>query len=258
MLGLVATAAAGKNWRDMKRSPYFFQRLQAGKRLQTYMSASFALFLVTLGVGLYSWQAPQDKTVRMAILSNSKPVPVSEEAFVELPPLLESIDEAAPDTFRLQPEPDSDAAQFLTVADQAFAARTFELPELYDRLEPQVELNADSNLSPLAFSTEVTEEYAAVEPRRIFAEGFYTLYATFAYEGLEDGMVWSWVWRHDGEVVEGGNEVWNYGDEGPGYIYFNPEDGFQAGQYSLDVWVNGELMAQAAVVMNNASISANN
>ena len=35
-------------------------------------------------------------------------------------------------------------------------------------------------------------------PRQLFAEGFYTLYATFDYEGLEDGMVWSWVWRHDG------------------------------------------------------------
>ena len=66
------------------------------------------------------------------------------------------------------------------------------------------------------------------------------------------------MWRRDGDVVEGGNEVWAYGQEGPGYIFFSPEEGFQAGQYSLDVWVNGELMAQSTAVMNNASISANN
>ena len=36
-LSLIALFAAVKNWREMKRSPYFFQRLQAGKRLQTYL-----------------------------------------------------------------------------------------------------------------------------------------------------------------------------------------------------------------------------
>ena len=54
---------------------------------------------------------------------------------------------------------------------------------------------SDTNLGTLSFSTEVTDEYEAVSPRQIFAEGFYTLYATFRYEGMEDGMVWSWVWR---------------------------------------------------------------
>ena len=73
-LGLIVFLAAVKNWREMKRSPYFFQRLQAGKRLQTYLSASFVLFVVSMGVGAYSWQAPADTTVRMAVLPNSKPM----------------------------------------------------------------------------------------------------------------------------------------------------------------------------------------
>ena len=254
MLGLVASIAAGKNWRDMKRSPYFFQRLQAGKRLQSYMSASFALFVVTMVVGLYSWQAPEDTTMRRAIISNTKPVPESAEV-IELPPMLESVDSAITSEFQLE---SPDIAQILTVADQPFASNQIALPEIYDRLEPEVALGDESNLSPLNFSTEVSDDYEAVAPRKIFAEGFYTLYATFDYEALEDGMVWSWVWRHDGKIVEGGNEVWAYGNDGPGYIFFNPEEGFGAGQYSLDVWVNGELMVQSAVVMNNASISANN
>jgi hypothetical protein len=257
MLGLVVSVAAGKNWRDMKRSPYYFQRLQAGKRLQTYLSASFVLFLTAMVVGLYSWQAPEDTTMRRAIISNGKPVPVQETAEqIELSPVLESVEESSSDEFQL--EPSAGSARVIPVADQTLESEQLSLPDAYDRLEPRVELNEDSNLSTLSFSTEVDDEYNAVEPRQIFAEGFYTLYATFEYDGLEDGMVWSWVWRRDGEIVEGGNELWSYGEEGPGYIFFNPEQGFKAGQYSLDVWVNGELMTQSAVIMNSASISANN
>ena len=258
-LGLVASLAASKSWRDMKRSPYFFQRLQAGKRLQTYLTASFALFLVTMAVGVYSWQVPEDTTVRKAILSYSKPIAEPAE-YVELPSMLEVVEEseAAGTTAEFPLESPLLSDQLINIADQPLVAAKIDLPGAYDQFEPTVALDADSNLGTLSFSTNVTDEYEAVEPRTIFAEGFYTLYATFDYEGLEDGMVWSWVWRHDGEVVEGGNEVWAYGQEGPGYIFFSPEEGFQAGRYSLDIWVNGELMTQSTAVMNSASVSANN
>jgi hypothetical protein len=260
-LGLVASIAAGKSWREMKRSPYFFQRLQAGKRLQTYLSASFALFVITMIVGFYAWQEPVDTTVRSAIISNTKPIPEIEEVKQEeTPTIVETIVDKSVSTEDSDLSLGLDQAdpQLITVVEQPFASTQITLPEDFDRFDPTIELNEDSDLGKLSFSTEVTDEYEAVKPRQIFAEGFYTLYATFDYEGLEDGMVWSWVWRHDGSIVEGGNEVWAYGQDGPGYIFFNPEVGFQAGQYSLDIWVNGELMAQSSVVMNNASISANN
>jgi hypothetical protein len=253
----------------MKRSPYFFQRLQAGKRLQTYSSFSLILFVVTMVVGFYSWQEPADTIVRSAILSYNKPVPELEEEAAEEPEAVATIvDESittTDDEFAFESAVaeagdgiSAGEAPFITVADQPFAAQNVSLPEEYDRLEAQVDLNDNSNLGTLDFSTEVTDDYEAVDPRGLFAEGFYTLYATFNYDGLEDGMVWAWVWRLNGEVVEGGNEVWAYGQEGPGYIFFSPEEGFQDGQYSLDIWVNGELMAQSSVVMNDAAVAANN
>jgi hypothetical protein len=71
-------------------------------------------------------------------------------------------------------------------------------------------------------------------------------------------MEWAWVWRHNGKVVSGGNELWNYGDDGPGYVYLNPEEGFQAGEYKVEVWVNSELLTSSTLVINNAAISAGN
>lgn len=254
-LSLIALFAAVKNWREMKRSPYFFQRLQAGKRLQSYLITSTFLFLITIGITAYAWQEPQDSTPRMAILTHSKPG-TGEQDIAELPQLVESVDEEAVSSFQL--EDAENPGQLLTIADQPFTAAVATLPEEFDRFEPTAQLGEDSDLGTLSFSTEITDDYEAVAVQDIFPEGFYTLYATFSYDGLADGMVWSWVWRHNGEILEGGNEVWNYGDEGPGYIYLNPEEGFDAGRYSLEVWVNGEIMTQSATVMNSVGVSANN
>ncbi|UCC53330.1 MAG: hypothetical protein JSV68_05045 [Anaerolineaceae bacterium] len=255
-LSLIALFAAIINWREMKRSPYFFQRLQAGKRLQTYLSTSALLFLITMGVTGYAWQTPQDQTPRMAILTHSK-ASSAEQEVANLSSLVETVEEEAA-TSAFQLEDTENPGQLIAVADQPFAAAYGSLPEEYDQFTPTAELNENSDLGVLTFSTDVTENYEAINPREIFAEGFYTLYATFSYDGLSDGMVWSWVWRHNGELLEGGNEVWQYGEEGPGYIYLNPEEGFDAGRYSLEVWVNGELMTQSSAVMNSVGVSTNN
>lgn len=238
----------------MKRSPYFFQRLQAGKRLQTYISSSAVLFLISLLVTAYAWEQPQQEPITMAILPNSKPVLVEEERDQSEPNVAEIVEDASPSSI----QEDEDTGQLIIVSDQPFVAVQPELPEEFDRFEAAVDLQDTSELGTISFSTEVTEDYQAVDPREIFAEGFFTLYATFSYESLADGMVWSWIWRHNGEIVEGGNEVWAYGDEGPGYIYLEPEEGFDAGRYSLEIWINDELMAQSSAVMNDAIISANN
>lgn len=125
-------------------------------------------------------------------------------------------------------------------------------------LSLMADLLSTTDLGTLVFSTEVTTDYDAIDPSRIFGEGSYTLYATFDYTDMVDGMEWAWVWRHNGKVIDGGNELWAYGDEGPGYIYLSPEEGFLEGQYSLEIWVNGELLNQGTALMNNAAVAAGN
>ncbi len=239
-----------KSWREMKRSPYFFMRRQAEKRLQTYGSASFFLFLFAAGIALYSWQAPTDTTPRMAILTNAKPPKEDIVAFFE---------NAEPAQDVLETAEIEELVTAVTTSDTSTPKVTEPtLPEEFNQIEPAVPLQDNTALGTLAFSTEISDQYEALSPRNIFAEGFYTLYATFSYDDMADGMAWSWVWRHNGDVVEGANEVWQYGADGPGYIYFNPDEGFQFGEYSLEVWVNGEILAQSEVTMNSAAVSAGN
>ncbi len=239
-----------KSWREMKRSPYFFMRRQAEKRLQTYASASFFLVLFAAAVAFYSWQPPSNDIVRVAILTNAKP---PKEEIVQI------FADAQPVT-RLETADIEELVAANTAEVVETSIRTAEptLPEEFNQVEPLVAIQDNTTLGTLDFSTEISDQYEAINSRKLFAEGFYTLYATFSYDDMADGMAWSWLWRHNGEVVEGANELWQYGGDGPGYIFFNPDEGFQFGDYSLEVWVNGELLAQSTVTMNSAAAAAGN
>lgn len=250
ILSFVALLLSMKQWRDMKRSPYFFMRQQAGKRLQSYLSISFVLLFAAAGIGFYGYREPVDTTVRMVVLSNTKPAD-NEVREIVAAKVSEKAAAAAETT-------SGGAIADILLGGEAAAALRPQLPEAFDRFEPEADLQPGTELAELTLSTEVTDDYDPVQPGRVFAEGFYTLYATFDYVQMADGMEWAWVWRHNGEVVDGGNELWNYGEEGPGYIYLSPEEGFQEGSYSLEVWVNGELLGQAAATMNDAAVAAGN
>ncbi len=249
-LSMLAFAVSIKQWREMKRSPYFFQRLQAGKRLQAYLSTSLVLFIIAAGVAAYAWRTPPDTTLRVAILTNTKPATAEIVELLTQDPLVEAVTESA--IAQTQ-----GPIQLVGVSD-TFAVEAATLPDQFNQFDATAELTTDTALGRLSFSTEITDNYEAINPRRIYSEGFYTIYATFSYEGMADGMEWAWVWRHDGKVVDGGNEIWQYGDSGPGYIYFGPEEGFGTGQYTLEIWVNEELITAGSVVMNDSAVTAGN
>ena len=243
LLVVFTFVVAVKSWREMKRSPYFFMRQQAEKRLQTYMSTSLVLLFLTVGVTAYAWQTPTDTTPRVAVLVNAKP---PAEDVIEL---IQDSPETAESADLVQTLAEEQASDIVVSSKPT-------LPEAFNQYEPTAELKESTELGSLSFSTEVTERYEPVDPNDIFAEGFYTVYATFEYEAMADGMEWAWVWRRNGEVLEGGNEMWAYGEDGPGYIYLSPEEGFQNGEYTLDVWVNGELLTRSDMTVNTAAAAA--
>ncbi|MDX1613477.1 MAG: hypothetical protein R3300_04150 [Candidatus Promineifilaceae bacterium] len=255
MLALITVSITLKAWREAKRSPYFFLRRQAAKKMQQYATISLALLLLSGMTTAYAWQAPADSEARVAVLSHAKArvavkdQPAPEEAVTE---------ESAPQQLEITMAPGTSGEDVeMAAAPTDPLGSPAQLPAEFDQLEPAVELKPNTELAELSFSQDITTDYVAVDPTLRFVSGYFTLYATFAYEGMEDGMVWSWVWRRNGEVVDGGNQRWSYGDEGPGYVYLQPEEGFALGNYSLDVWVNGELMTQGTFVIGDG-IAANN
>lgn len=274
IMTIVSIGLTLRFWRESKRSPYFFLRRQAEQNMQTYSLASLSFLVGTLFLGTYAQQAPQDLIIRMSLIPSAKPAvvvalvtPVVEEvepeatpepqivavsgSYAEMATELAAISNLAKSDERFVSGPSPVTAGF-TIGDLEdlgltnYSAKP-SLPDDYNQFEPEAELTAATQITELTFSPEVDNDYNPLNPARLYKEGFFTVYATFDYSGMEDGMAWSWIWRHDGEVVSGGNELWNYGDEGPGYVYLNPEEGFQVGEYTVEVWVNGQLMGHASI-----------
>ncbi len=258
LLLLLALAVVFKSWREMKCSPYFFMRLQAEKRLQSYSFASLGLLAASVLFAIYALRPPVDTTPLVAVLTNTKPVSDEVAALAQQNVAsVEFIAETAVSSqiiSTIENEP-----LFLSDADAlALIQSTLELPEQFTRFQPKTDLNEDTDLGAIDFSTKIDDDYQSVDPTNIFAVGSYTVFATFSYDGMEDGMAWAWVWRYEGEVVEGGNELWAYGQDGPGYIYYNPEEGFNAGEYTLEVWVNDELFTRSNMRMTGSALSSGN
>ena len=173
----------------------------AAKRMQSYLTTFAVFILLSAGIGAYGWRTPEDATVRMALLTRAKPASKEIQELMALPPAAErETEEAAASSSQ-----SGGIANVLLDAEEA-SALTPELRAAYDRFEPRVELNPDTRLGTVVLSSTVTDEYKAINPANVFGEGFYTLYATFDYSDMADGMAWAWVWRQNGEVIDGGNE----------------------------------------------------
>lgn len=218
--------------------------------MQSYAVASICLIIATFATTAYAWHAPVDNTPRVAILRHAKPTPVVFDPVSE-----DAVADASPAVVQRSLFSEFPANENTNVASDPLLRS--ELPETYNKLNQTIELKDATALGEIFFSTDITSNYEAVNPGRRFTEGFYTIYATFSYDGMADGMVWSWVWRHNGEVIDGGNQVWAYGVDGPGYVYIKPESGFSLGEYALDVWVNGKLFTQSSFTITEG-VSATN
>ncbi len=268
---LAAAFLTVKYWRDSKRSPYYFLRRQSEQRMQSYSLATIVCAVALIFLASYAVQPQRDSTLRVAFITSSKPISQATNANTTRS---EAANRSADSAVEAAAEPEvveirganlTEAAARLgaengpTGGELALNAITTTTPELaavlppeFDQFTAQVALTDETLIADLQFSTTIDEvKLIALTPERVFGEGSYTIYATFAYDGMQDGMVWSWVWRRDGQVVSGGNEMWNYGVDGPGYVFYNPREGFRTGEYTLEIWVNGRLMNQANLFITN-------
>ena len=197
--------------------------------MQSYSLASLTLMMVTGAIVAYAYSPSTTFAPTTAILTNAKPV--SAETNIVSRPEAQQVAApvSAPRALRAIAEPT--------------------LPDEFATLNPEIELAANTEIGNILFSTNINDNYEPVGVRSTFGEGNFTLYATFDYAAMQDGMTWSWVWRHEGDVVSGGEQRLAYGEDGPGWVYFAPEEGFAAGEYTLEVWVNGELQSASSVAV---------
>ena len=216
--------------------------------------AGVVLLVLNLGTVTYLRQIEPVSAPLTAIIADAKPTTTTATADAPTADDVPVAFNATSAPAAARPAPETDLLPLEALAPLAEVPQV--LPDEFDLVAAEAELTAETLLGEISFSKRMDDSFEAVAPERIFEKGNYTIYATFSYEGMNDGLVWAWVWRYNGAVVSGGNERWNYGVDGPGYIFLEPEDGFAPGEYDLQIWVNGELLTDARLFIT-ATVAAN-
>lgn len=232
-------------WRKTKQNFHLFNRREAEITMQNYLTVTLILGMFLLLVGGYAWlegSVLQSNSAEAA--TQTEPIDIIQfDQLVTLTPTL-------PPTPTRRPMGTATPRPTTTSIAKAVMIDTH-LPVDYAKITPQSPLHNDSHITSLVFASRISQDYRPLDPARQFSTEIETLYATFEYRNMENGFAWSWVWRKDGEVIDGGNQSWVYSEVGPAYISTAPEEGFETGEYSAEIWFNGKLFERASVTVSD-------
>lgn len=128
------------------------------------------------------------------------------------------------------------------------------LPPTFRQITPEAPPEASTRLRNLQFSEQITSGYSPIDPATAFANNPIEIHATFEHTDLVTGVSWAWVWSRDGEVMAGGNELWQYGREGIGFVRLAIGEPLPDGQYALSIWINGSPYVQGEFTIGDVVV----
>ena len=242
-----ASVFAAQAWQQARRPFVTFDQRSAENRMQNWLLLTAALLCVTfITLGILRSQ----ESANAVEASAETPSPLTIAELVTATPTFQPT--ATP---RPAPTPTSTPRPRVLEA----RAPAFQLPSEYSGVAHQVPTNPDTTISNIVFASRISDNLRPLDPEPYFLTEIETLYATFEYRNMADDMVWSWVWRKGGTVIDGGNAYWSFGGNGPGYIFLAPEEGFEPGIYSAEIWVNDAFFQRTEIELfaKNTSITSN-
>lgn len=133
-----------------------------------------------------------------------------------------------------------------------------EMPE-FDRLARQVIESVEfppveTRIGDVTFASDVTADDEPVDPATTFSTGTPQVYGVFEYTDIYPGMTFGFAWHHDGNTVYSDTITW--GDDPPsGTTWVNVDnmEGLAAGNYVLELFVNGALLQTGEFVVEGRS-----
>lgn len=125
--------------------------------------------------------------------------------------------------------------------------------------EPDSVESAEPEIGPITFAEDATEDYEPVNPANVFEAGIPEVHAIFEYRGMSTDYTWERVWYLNGEEIlrspkaDAPQETWS-GAEAGVFDYFinNGDDPLPVGEWLLEIYVEGELLASGSFVIESA------
>jgi type VI secretion system secreted protein VgrG len=100
--------------------------------------------------------------------------------------------------------------------------------------------NPSAVFSPLVFSM-IVNNFLAIDPQTVFQNPLKSIYATYTYDGMSDGVQWTEIWYFNGNLLKYKTISWDSGTGGPGVDVLNlPAEQWLPGTYQLVFFVGTE------------------
>lgn len=96
--------------------------------------------------------------------------------------------------------------------------------------------SADVVFSPILITEKLTPGNLAIDPDDEFSDPPKTLYGAFSYDHLQNGVRWTALWYLGDEVVCYESKPWDGGTGGYGYTECTPSQGWQVGEYEVQMF----------------------
>ena len=102
---------------------------------------------------------------------------------------------------------------------------------------------------PIVFAEGVAEDNKPINPATTFPAGITMVYGIFNYEGLKDGLEWTYTWYRDGELEATRTEIWKSGEEGSAWVNLWNDAGLPSGNYELRLYLGDKLLQSGTFVI---------
>jgi hypothetical protein len=114
---------------------------------------------------------------------------------------------------------------------------------------------AQEAIGPITFASGVDEQGDPVNPGTAFATGLTELHFFCTYAGMQDGMNIDTKWILNDEELVAFNWTWDEGDSGTlhDYIHRTSGDPLPDGQYTLELYIEGQLVQQGTAVIGTGT-----
>ena len=114
---------------------------------------------------------------------------------------------------------------------------------------------AQEAIGPITFASGVDAQGDPVNPNTAFATGLTELHFFCTYAGMQDGMNIDTKWILNDEELVTFSWAWDEGDSGTlhDYIHRNSGEPLPDGQYTLELYIEGQLVQQGTAVIGTGT-----
>ncbi|MCP4535888.1 MAG: hypothetical protein GY832_01980 [Chloroflexi bacterium] len=239
LAALIPTAAVILQLVKSRQAPYYAMRADALKQAKRWML--IVLVLLILGIDLLV--VPP----RLAMIW-----PFSQESTPEDVPPSPIATSIIKPTLRPTRTPTTTPTRRPTATAPFIPTPTSAVPPPELALTPlpaAVPAGADAHITIVTLAAERDQAGSPVDPGDEFPPGDHRVYLFIAYDGMANGVAWTFVIYRERELLDSTTQLWEWGADGGTYLYYKPPGGYEAGRYEMQVFIEQRLQGIAQFII---------